>query len=67
MEIILALMILYDLLLHLIELIHGNSKKAWNKWYYWPPTKLFGKKSYNWFWTIYWAVALIFLFIALKP
>ncbi|MBD3203215.1 hypothetical protein GF327_02900 [Candidatus Woesearchaeota archaeon] len=58
---VLAAMILYDLYLHIIELIHGNWKRAWKKFYYWPPSKIFENKSdkfYNIFWTFYWIIAL---------
>ncbi|MBU0757612.1 MAG: hypothetical protein KKF44_06085 [Nanoarchaeota archaeon] len=68
---ILALMISYDIYLHIVELIHGNWKKAWNKKYYWPPSKIFNQKGndrfYNIFWTIYWIIGLIIAIICIIP
>jgi len=59
---LLAAMILYDLHLHVIETILGDYKKAWNKWFYWPPAKIFNAKNrafYNFFWTIFWGIAFL--------
>ena len=42
---ILAVMILYDFHLHVIESIHGSWEKAWEKKYYWPPLKIFGQRE----------------------
>jgi hypothetical protein len=63
---ILGILILYDLQLHLIETIIGNQQKAMKNPYYWPPGKIFNNDSdcfYNFFWTIYWAIAFILTII----
>lgn len=63
---ILAIMILYDLQLHIIETIIGDKQKAMKNQYYWPPAKIFCDDSdyfYNIFWTIYWLIAFILLFV----
>ena len=63
----LALMIFYDFYHHLIQTIHGDFRKSWNKWYYWPPNKIFSniknKKFYNYFWTIFWGIAFVLVLL----
>lgn len=65
---LIAIMILYDFSLHVMETIHGNKEKAMKKWYCWPPAKIFnnhGRRFYNYFWTFYWGLAFILLIIAI--
>lgn len=65
--IVLGIMILYDFHLHVIETISGSWEKAWNRKYYWPPSKIANKKEssmfYNIFWTSYWGLAFILVLI----
>ncbi|MFC1655362.1 hypothetical protein ACFL3C_00660 [Patescibacteria group bacterium] len=62
--IILAVMVFYDLHLHVIECFFGNQSKSMSKKYYWPPAKIFKNetdKFYNIFWTTYWTIAFVLL------
>lgn len=66
---IVAIMIAYDFMLHLIKTIIGDKDKTKKKWYYWPPTKILGRpgnrKLYNYFWTSYWGFALILVILSI--
>ena len=58
---IVALMILYDLSIHIIYLLKIDEYLLKNNLNYWPNFKKYSKNIYQLFWTIYWGGAFIIL------
>lgn len=61
---ILAVMIFYDLSLHLLELL--LKKRALKIRYYWPKfltNRRFDRRKYTMFWTAYWGLAFVLILL----